>query len=567
MLPALGHGHLVSQEAGFRETQFEQGPPNLASPFGVALTQFVEHGRPLLRLDELLAAGFEFGLRLPSTVAVLFERGGHAPGGPGFVVQRHLQGLDLGADGSELPIDRPERVPAAKEDLVRAFAAIDRLLAADAFGDQTAAQFALVRSACSEFVQEQALPLAGFRDRGVGLADPPPILLDGGKGLLAFRLELPPPSEQSGQAFFGRRAVASPPLGTLGAGLESFGDFSESAAGAVDLCLTSLDHREQLRLALVRAHGVLGAGFDHLLAGGELRVSPCEFSQQVGLAVRFLLQGRGQIVQVGPKENPALPEHLVEQVAVGLPALSEATGRVCLPFQGAQSTLHLGDDVVETEQGGGRVLELERRQALAVLVAGDAGRFLEELAPVLGFARQDHSDPPLLDHGVGADAQTRVHQDVADVLESDDAIVQPVLGVAAAVDAATDRDPAILRLRRRAVGEEGETDLRHPQGLALVAAAKYDFLHGGSTEGLGALLAQHPGDRLGQVALAAAVRPDDRGDARREAAGDRLDEGLEAVDLETFQFEHGCFGQRSGRLPCGNLAAFMHMSQLVVSRP
>ena len=204
---------------------------------------------------------------------------------------------------------------------------------------------------------------------------------------------------------------------------------------------------------------------------------------------------------------------------------------------------------------------------------------------------------PLLDHGVGADAEARVHQDVADVLEPDDPIVQPVLAFAAAEDASPDRDPAVLGLLDAAVGPEREADLGEPQGLALVGSVEDDFLHRAAAQGLGALLAQHPGDGLGQIALAATVRPDDRRDPGREVTHHRLDEGLEAVDFQAFEFEHGLvvsggawsFRRRlvasavlvvsavlvastrgcdrrwkEAPSPWRNLAAFAHESQLVV---
>ena len=45
---------------------------------------------------------------------------------------------------------------------------------------------------------------------------------------------------------------------------------------------------------------------------------------------------------------------------------------------------------------------------------------------------------------------------------------------------------------------------------------------------LRALLAQHPADGVDDVRLAAAVRPDDAGDAAREIENRTLGEGLEA---------------------------------------
>ena len=59
-----------------------------------------------------------------------------------------------------------------------------------------------------------------------------------------------------------------------------------------------------------------------------------------------------------------------------------------------------------------------------------------------------------------------------------------------------------------------------------------------ATQALGALLAHHPGDGVGDVALAAAVRTDDRGHALVEGELRSIGERLEAVDLQTFE-AHG----------------------------
>ena len=68
--------------------------------------------------------------------------------------------------------------------------------------------------------------------------------------------------------------------------------------------------------------------------------------------------------------------------------------------------------------------------------------------------------------------------------------------------------------------------------LAALGAVEDDVLHDAAAQRLGALLAEHPGHRLGEIALAAAVGADDGGDAAGELHGDRIDERLEAGDLE-----------------------------------
>src|SRR5262249_57218977 len=58
---------------------------------------------------------------------------------------------------------------------------------------------------------------------------------------------------------------------------------------------------------------------------------------------------------------------------------------------------------------------------------------------------------------------------------------------------------------------QSQPDLGGGRRLARVAAAEDHILHLVAAQALGALLAHHPGDGVGHVALAAAVRPDDRG--------------------------------------------------------
>ena len=75
------------------------------------------------------------------------------------------------------------------------------------------------------------------------------------------------------------------------------------------------------------------------------------------------------------------------------------------------------------------------------------------------------------------------------------------------------------RARRQRQAGEAEAHFGGGAGLARVAAVEDDVLHLVAAQALGALLAKHPGDGVGDVALAAAVGADNRGDAldRRQA--------------------------------------------------
>jgi hypothetical protein len=74
--------------------------------------------------------------------------------------------------------------------------------------------------------------------------------------------------------------------------------------------------------------------------------------------------------------------------------------------------------------------------------------------------------------------------------------------------------------------------------LARVAAAEDHVLHLVAAQALGALLAHHPGDGVGHVALAAAVRADDRRHPFVEGQLRAVRKRFEAVDFQTFE-THG----------------------------
>ena len=80
--------------------------------------------------------------------------------------------------------------------------------------------------------------------------------------------------------------------------------------------------------------------------------------------------------------------------------------------------------------------------------------------------------------------------------------------------------------------------------LARVAAAEDDVFHLLAAEALGALLAEHPRDGVGDVALAAAVGSDDGGDASVEGELRAIGKGFEAGDLKAFE-PHGMPRHRS----------------------
>src|SRR5437867_1746300 len=116
--------------------------------------------------------------------------------------------------------------------------------------------------------------------------------------------------------------------------------------------------------------------------------------------------------------------------------------------------------------------------------------------------------------------------------------IEQVLALPRAGEPACDED-FLIRDREgsiRVVEDQG--DLRHVHRPAPGRALEDDVFHLAAAQQARRLLAQDPADGIGDVGLAAAVRPHDRGDSRFERQLDRARERLEARQLESGQ-PHG----------------------------
>ncbi len=206
-----------------------------------------------------------------------------------------------------------------------------------------------------------------------------------------------------------------------------------------------------------------------------------------------------------------------------------------LALQTLELLLHLVDDVVDAKEVLLGCLELEGGLAAARLVLGDPGGLFDERPPIGRLRREDLADLPLLDDGVGLRAEARVHEQLVDVAQSAHLPVHQVLALAVPVEAPCDD---ALRVPVRAVAVQpahAEVDLGHPQGLPRLAPVEDHVLHGDAPEALDALLSEDPGDGVGDVALATAVRADDPGHAALEIQFLLVAEGLEANDLDSIE--------------------------------
>ena len=317
-------------------------------------------------------------------------------------------------------------------------------------------------------------------------------------------------------------------------GAFGFGQFDTQAADvAVDLGQTPLRHR----LALARI-GQSGAG-------------------------RF--DGLRQVAEPAGKQHFLPAAQLVAKALV-----PSGLGRLTL--QAAALLVDFEDDVVDAREVLLRGLELQLGGTPPGLVLRDAGGFLDQHAPVRGTRRQDEPDLALLDDGVGLGAQPGVHQELVDVPEPALGAVDQVLALARSIEPSHQlhvaaRGPELGQHgfgRRQHLGgrlavsvvaiavgvtvavsvpaaghgrhaAEAKADFGSPGRLARVAAAEDDVFHLLAAQALGTLLAEHPRDRIGDVALAAPVGADNRRHPLVEGQFGAIGKGFEPGNLKAFE--------------------------------
>ncbi len=243
-----------------------------------------------------------------------------------------------------------------------------------------------------------------------------------------------------------------------------------------------------------------------------------------------------------------------------------------LALQRAALLLDLEHDVVDAREVLLRGIELQLGGAAARLVLRDPRGLFDQLPAIGGTRTEDQANLALLDDRVRLGAETGVHQELVDVLEPADLPVDQILALTRSIQPADhfdmpvrDREKSVaiavpvhgsmpvpvaarlglvarvmpLRRGRRGDVREQQTHFRGPGGLAGVAAAEDHVFHPVAAQALRALLAQHPRDRIGDIALAAPVRADDGGDPLVEGKLRPIRKGLETGDLEALQAHDG----------------------------
>jgi hypothetical protein len=166
----------------------------------------------------------------------------------------------------------------------------------------------------------------------------------------------------------------------------------------------------------------------------------------------------------------------------------------------------------------------------ARMQARDAGRLFEDQSARLRFGRDDFANLALPHEGRRARAGRSVREEQLDVPRPHLAAIDAICRAGLALDAARHFDgfSVVEGGRRQTIGVvEHEADFGHVARRTIAAAREDHVLHAGRAHVLVGILAHHPSQGLDEIGLAAAVRPDDSGEARFDGEVRRFAEGFE----------------------------------------
>ena len=279
-----------------------------------------------------------------------------------------------------------------------------------------------------------------------------------------------------------------------------------------------------------------GARFgDCLLLGGKLAF-------QLGIAHFKTADRDDQLVALGGKlDEFPVPEMAVEHAGVGRQRLI-AAGLRDLAAQRIHPPLLFGEHVGNAQQVRFRKFQLPQRFLFLALEFRDPGGLLKHRPALLGLGGQDLVDLPLRHDRVGGPADSRIHQQIVDVLQAAERAVDPILRTPVAEYPAGQRDLVEIDLQRAFTIRHREGHFGHPERLALFRAVENDVGHFAAAECFGRGFTEHPADRVDDVGLAAAIRADDAGHALGEFEHGLVRERLEAMNFESFQIHSRQWG-------------------------
>ena len=264
-----------------------------------------------------------------------------------------------------------------------------------------------------------------------------------------------------------------------------------------------------------------------------------------------------QPLQQPPGEGDLHRESLLGELGVAL-------GLAALTGEAPDLRLHLGDEVLHPLEVHRRLFQPALGAVLPVAVEPDPRGLLEQRAPLVGAVGEQEVDHLRLDHHPGVAAEAGAAEQVLNVAEPDRRAVEQVVALARAGEPAGDHDFAVGDGQVAVAVVEEERDLGDVHRAPRRGALEDHVLHLPAAEQAGRLLAQHPAHGVGHVGLAAAVGPDDGGDAFLEGEGDVVGEGLEPGELQLGEL-HGAFLWWTVNSKPGGLAAYWEGGSCVVT--
>ena len=279
----------------------------------------------------------------------------------------------------------------------------------------------------------------------------------------------------------------------------------------------------------------LGGGFATLAAGFDLALGLALLGDGLLQPGFFLRQAFAQRLQLGIEQ----PEFQRFPLGVLDPSLSldrlVLLGLLGLPRKMLQLFADFFAQVVEAVEILAGVADAGLGFLAAFLVFGDAGGFFQIHAQLFGLGLDDLRDHALLDDRVAARAQAGAEEQVGDVAAAAFGAVEVVVALAVAADLALDRD-FVERGIFAGDGVVGVVEHQFDRGLrhrlARRAAGKDHVGQRVAAQAAGRAFAHHPADGVDDVRLAASVRPHHAGHVGGQVQGGRVDEGLEAGELD-----------------------------------
>jgi len=289
--------------------------------------------------------------------------------------------------------------------------------------------------------------------------------------------------------------------------IETLGEFVMAVTQALDGSVgTALLGHQRLESDFLVA--------DHLLAAADLLVQglPAQ-GQQLGLELTLL----GLVFLV-----------LLRRLSLTVQAFELALQLLAQVGQARQVLLGAADTVLGL--------------ATALLVLGDAGGFLDEIAQLLGLGLDQLADHALLDDRVAARPQTGAEEDIGDIAATALGAVEEIGVLPVTGDPAADGnlgEGGVFAHQRVVAVVEDQLDGGLGHRLARVGAVEDDVGHRLAAQVLRRTFAHHPAHGVDDVGLAATVGPDHRRHVAGKAHRRRIDEGLEAGQLDAFQAHLG----------------------------